>query len=281
MSKKRGFLGVLVIGAVAAVCLLGLFVVSPSCAGAEPDPVVEEPPPPPPTVDPRAAALEDAAQTAVAATVTAATWFTPRDVELTVEAALLPDRRDRVFGPEGAAEVTPAPTPVPGNRIFGPAPVFGEDWVGAYGPLSLCDVPEGNLAIPCVDGWLPAGNEYSFSWVEPEGAAWLLAAWFDAGLDEDTVETRLAGVVEAAAGWPVYEFFGRSDAVSLSGAAGVRLDYGRQVVADQCVERVAEVWYEARGMVYLASYGYCLDYWEELGGYQDAVVLGVTFDGPR
>lgn len=182
MSKKKGFLGVLVIGAVAAISLLGLFVVSPSCAGAEPDPVVEEPPPPPATVDPRAAALEAAAQTAVAATVTAATSFTPRDVERTVEAVLaareseatlLPDRRDRVFGPEGAAEVTPAPTAVPANRIFGSAPVFGKDWVGAYGPLSLCDVPEGNLAIPCVDGWLPSRNEYSLSWVEPAGSAWL------------------------------------------------------------------------------------------------------------
>lgn len=245
MSKKKGFLGVLVIWTVAVISLLGLFVVSPSCAGAEPEPGLDEPPSPPPTVDPRAAALEATAQTAVAATVTAATSFTPRDVERTVEAilaareseaTLAPGRRDRVFGPDGAAAVTP----VLAAQTFGPAPVFGEDWTGVCGPMSLCDVPEGNLVIPCVDGWLPTQNKYGFSYAEPEGSARLSVGWVDASL-RGTAETRLADLPKEAAGWPVYEFFGRSEVISLSGVAGVRLDYGRQAMAELCAERVSEV----------------------------------------
>lgn len=302
MSKKKGFLGALVIGAVAAISLLGLFVVSPSCAGAAPDvgPDDAAPVAPPPVVDPKAEALEATAQAAVAATVAAATAFTAADIEATVAAALAtresestmePDRRSRVFGTAAATptvtsapKVTPAPTviarPGPEAVTFGQSPVFDDDWSGVYGPLGYCPVPEGGFGIPCIDGWPRVVDDYSVSYVDPEGAAWLSVGWVDAGL-EINAETRLADLPDEAAWWPVYEFWGRSGVTSLAGAPGVRLDYGRQVLALLCAERVSEVWYEVGGLVYLVSYGYCEDDWEALGGYQDAVVLGVTFDGVR
>ena len=305
MSKKKGFLGALVIGAVALVSLLGLFVVSPSCAGAAPDAGLEDAVPvaPPPVIDPRAEALEATVQAAVAATVTAATAFTVADIEATVEAVLAtresestmePDRRSRVFGTVAAATVTsePSATPIlkpmppataklgPDVLPFGPAPVFEDDWSGVYGPLGYCAVPEGGFGIPCIDGWLRVVDDYSVSDVDPEGAVWLSVGWVDASL-EINAETRLADLPEEATGWPLYEFFGRSDVMSLSGVAGVRLDYGRQAVVELCAERVSEAWYEAGGLMYLVSYGYCRDDWEELGGYQDTVVLGVTFGGFR
>ena len=309
MSKKKGFLGVLVIGAVALVSLLGLFVVSPSCAGAAPDAGTEDAAPvaPPPVVDPWAEALEATAQaavaaTVVAATVVAATAFTAADVEATVEAALAtresestvePDQRSRVWGggevgpatvtPPSLASVEPSVTPAkPGHgpevAPFGPAPVFDDDWAGVYGPLDYCVVPEGGFGIPCIDGWLRVVDDYSVSYVDPQGAAWLSVGWVDAGLDINA-ETRLADLPEEAAWWPVYEFLGRSNVTSLAGAPGVRLDYGRQVLALLCAERVSEVWYEVGGLVYQVFFGYCRDKWEEVGGYVNAVVLGVTFGG--
>ena len=307
MSKKKGFLGALVIGAVAAISLLGLFVVSPSCAGAVPDVGPDDAAlvAPPPAIDPRAEALEATAQAAVAATVAAATAFTAADIEATVEAVLVtresestmePDQRSRVWGGGGPATVTPPPlaavepsaTPevtqaaprlIPEVTPFGPAPVFADDWAGVYGSLDYCPVPEDGFGIPCIGDWIRVVDDYSVSYVEPEGAAWLSVGWIDAGMDVD-VDTRLADLPDEAVWWPVYEFWGRSEVTSLAGYPGVRLDYGRQALALLCAERVSEVWYEVGERVYQVTFGYCRDDWEAVGGYQDVVVLGITFDDP-
>lgn len=298
--KKKGIWGVLIIGAVAAVSLVVLLLVSPSCAGAESgdEPAGLEPlPTPEPVVDPAVAAAEAAAEASVAATVAASTALTAGDVARRVDSVLATKdagtaadegRRSRVFartplppGASGPAGVSGSSAPAGGG--FGVAPVFGDGWEGASGALELYEDRVSFYGVLRPEFWTSYPLDRGSRFAEPDGLGWMRVGWSGMSAGDtlsSLVAARRASLDRAASDWRLYEFFEESAIVSEGGIAGIRLDYGRRVGGGGCTERVSEAWYgpltPAGGepRMYEVVFAYCAGSAMELGGYAGAVLAG-------